>query len=194
MQMPEKPRKSSPGKWLELYGDYLYRYALRMVNHPETAEDIVQETLIAAYKGHRNYSGKSSEKTWMVGILKHKIIDHYRKKRQEYQVEDIELTADMHNSAFDQSGRWREGLSDWSHPEKALASKDFKKVLDRCIEDLPPNQAQVFALKEFSDMSGEQIRQALGISSTNNVWVMLSRARMRLQSCLEKHWFSFKNK
>ncbi len=185
-------KKSSPSQWLELYGDILYRYALRMVNHPETAEDIVQETFIAAYKGHANYSGKSTEKTWMIGILKHKVIDFYRKKKGEYQVEDIELTADLNNATFDQNGHWREGLSEWSNPEQALASKEFQQIFDECLQSLPPNLAHVFALKELSGMNGEEVRQALDISTTNNVWVMLSRARIRLQNCLDKHWFSTK--
>ncbi|WP_288054792.1 sigma factor [Methylobacter sp.] len=64
---------STPDQWLDLHGDILYRYAFVRVRVPEIAEDLVQETLLGALKANAGYAGEASERTWLIGILKHKI-------------------------------------------------------------------------------------------------------------------------
>ncbi|NIR14014.1 MAG: hypothetical protein GWN86_08695, partial [Desulfobacterales bacterium] len=69
-----------PEAWVDQYGDYLYRYAISRIHEPAVAEDLVQETLLAALQGKEGFKGRSSEKTWLTGILKYKIVDYIRKK------------------------------------------------------------------------------------------------------------------
>lgn len=181
---------SDPDNWVAAHGDYLYRYAMMRVRDPAVAEDLVQETFLAALKGRGNFSGKSSEKTWLVGILKHKLIDQVYRSRSGVQVENIELTADLSAERFDESGHWRASLAEWSDPDRALEKDEFWRVFEACVERLPPQMARLFLLKEMDGLSGEELCKALDISTTNNAWVMLSRARMRLRDCLEANWFT----
>ena len=71
--------KLDPVQWLDKYGDYLYRYALMRVRDSAIAEDILQETLLAALGASQNHAGLSSERTWLVGIMKHKVVDYFRR-------------------------------------------------------------------------------------------------------------------
>lgn len=180
---------SSPEEWVDRYGDYLYRCALVRVREPQLAEDMVQETFLAALKAHGSFEGRSSEKTWLVGILKHKIIDHFRRNARESAVEDVEAMADpndemmtwRHWSIFDRPGRWD------GNPPEAAEDAAFWKVLASCLEGVPPRLARAFVLREIEDLSTEQICKALDITPTN-LWVMLHRARARLRRCLELKW------
>src|SRR5215510_12490677 len=90
-----------PTIWLERHGDYLYRYAMLRLRDSSAAEDVVQETLLAALKSAARFAGASSERTWLVGILKHKISDWFRRQRE---------TTDSINSDeefFDKDGFWK---------------------------------------------------------------------------------------
>jgi len=179
---------SSPEQWLQTHGDVLYRFGLARVREPEVAEDLVQETLLAALKAQQNYSGKASERTWLIGILKHKMIDYFRKQtRQNTQEFDDEL---LNNDAeyFDQTGHWQIDFSSWSKPDKSVEQEQFLQVLEQCISRLPARMAQLFMLREFEDMSSDEICQLMSISSMNNFWVMLSRVRGQLRHCLDLNW------
>ena len=184
------PKTSNPDTWVEAYGDYLYRYAVLRVKDAAQAEDLVQDTFLAALRARERFKGTSSEKTWLVGILKHKIIDLLYRSHGELQVEDIERMADTTAGRFDNSGRWKTELGHWGNPEKSLEDADFWRVFTQCIENLPPNMADLFILRELNNLSGEELCNVLDISTTNNAWVMLSRARMRMRECLEAHWFN----
>ncbi len=183
---------SPPDQWVNLYGDILYRYGIARVRNIEVAEDLVQETLLAALKAQEKYAGRASEKTWLIGILKHKIIDYFRKaSREKDQVFDDSLGANEDENKedyFDQQGSWRVGFSNWSKPEKEMEQVEFIKVLQQCIDRLPDRMAQLFMLREFEDMKTEEICELLSISTMNNFWVMLSRVRMQLRGCLEINW------
>ena len=182
---------SSPDQWLPLYGDILYRYAVARVRNPDSAEDLVQETLLAALKAQENYAGQSSEQTWLIGILKHKIIDSFRKaSRQMTETFDEELMTLEKESEdfFNQKGHWQTSLSTWAKPEQAMQQEQFVNTLQECIDRLPPRMAQLFMLRELEDMSNEEIRKVMSISSLNNLWVMLSRTRVQLRHCLDINW------
>lgn len=182
---------SDPSRWLELYGDTLYRYALLRVHRPEVAEDLVQETLLAALQSRHNFAGKASEKTWLVGILKHKIIDYFRKASREIlSNSDDESLIKGSDPYFDEQGRWQIAIQAWSEPDKSLERQQFQKALADCINKLPPRLATLFFLREFDGLSSEEICKALKVSTTNNLWVMLSRMRLRLRNCLDTHWFN----
>jgi RNA polymerase sigma-70 factor (ECF subfamily) len=181
-----------PARWLQDYGDFLYRYALHRVRDRDRAEDMVQETLLAALQARAGYSGRASEKTWLTGILKHKIIDFIRKQIRETTVDDIHALSDAAlergpDDMFDSRGRWVRPPANWGHPDKALHNHQFLAAFEVCMKRLKPALAEVFALKELSDLSITDICKELGITATN-CSVMLYRARMGLRGCLDSQW------
>lgn len=185
---------SDPEKWVEEHGDYLFRCALLRVRDQVIAEDLVQETLLAALQARERFQGESSERSWMVGILKHKIIDRFRKDIREHPVEDPEeMTAlpDEHET-FDADGHWRLDRTapmDWpDHPGAVLERKQFWESLRGCLGKLPPKMAQVFTLRELDELESDAICSMLHISSSN-LCVLIHRARKQLRQCLEVNFF-----
>lgn len=177
--------KIDPERWLENYGDLLFRYAMARVGDSGVAEDLVQETLLAAWRNRGSFSGKSSESTWLVGILKHKIADHFRKQSPAL-LDDLEVDLDRF---FDEQGHWREGPRHWMEPGQILEQNQLKNSLRHCIDRLPPHYQRLFYLREVECMSAEEICNQLPATTTNNVWVMLSRMRLQLRQCLERAGF-----
>ncbi len=179
---------SKPERWLELYGDILYRYGLARVRKSEVAEDLVQETFLAALKAKDKYTGQSTEQTWLIGILKHKVIDYFRKASRENAQEFDENIVTENDDFFNQQGHWQVNLSSWSKPEKAMEQDQFFVILQQCISHLPPRMAQLFMLSEFDNMSSEEVCELMSISTMNNFWVMQSRVRVQLRHCLDINW------
>ena len=174
--------------WVEEHGDALYSYALSRLHNPASAEDVVQETFLAALRSPEGYSGKSSPCTWLIGILKHKIVDLIRKEHREQPAEEIETMEEPAEEAFDRKGHWRTKPMDWqAHPGKILEQKEFMAVLRQCLEYLPERLHRLFILRELENLDSEEICKVLEISPTN-LWVMLHRARMRLRGCLTENW------
>ncbi|MAT39399.1 MAG: RNA polymerase subunit sigma [Ectothiorhodospiraceae bacterium] len=161
------------------------------VRDPNQAEDLVQETLLAALKARKNFAGQSTVKTWLVGILKHKIIDFFRKNSREKLVDpsdnsDVEL-----NDFFDKNKQWLPNAvpNDFPNPTQAIENEEFTTALLSCLEKLPPRTAEAFSLREMEDMSSEEICNILDITP-NNFWVMMHRARIALRKCLENSWLN----
>ena len=176
----------NPVGWLEQHGDYLYAFALSRLHNQAAAEDLVQETLLSAFESYQRFSGNSSEKTWLTGILKHKIIDYYRRASREIVWETDET------DFFDESGRWRESPADWNAtPESLLERKEFQTILQKCLSDLPENLATVFTLREIQGLKTKEICEILNISP-NNLWVLLHRARLQLRQAIENKWLGRK--
>lgn len=181
---------STPEQWLDLYGDVLYRFSVTRVRDPGIAEDLVQETLLAALKAKAQYAGQASERTWLIGILKHKISDYYRKaSRENTQEYDDGLMNDEDDDFFDRQGSWQIDLTSWSKPDKSLEQEQFIGVLQGCIDRLPPRLARLFILREVDGMESQEICQTMSISTLNNFWVMMSRVRVQLRHCLDLNWF-----
>jgi RNA polymerase sigma-70 factor (ECF subfamily) len=175
--------------WLNEHGDYLYRFALSRLRNPHQAEDAVQETLLAAIKSS-GFEGESSARTWLTGILKHKIIDLQRKLIREQPLSDINDLDAFDTSMddfFDQSGHWIEKPQTVDMPEDALEQKQFLSILGNCINRLPTKLAAIFMLRDVHETDNENICKELEITATN-AWVMLYRARMGLRKCLEMNW------
>ena len=180
---------STPDQWLHLYGDILYRYSLSRVRDQNIAEDLVQETFLAALKAKENYAGQSSEQTWLIGILKHKIIDYFRKtSRENTQEYEDSIVANQQDDFFNQQEHWQVDLSSWSKPDKLMEQEQFLTTLQDCISRLPPKMAQLFILRELEDITSEEICEVMAISTLNNFWVMLSRVRVQLRHCLDINW------
>ncbi len=178
-----------PDGWLNNHGDMLFRYALSRVRDRHIAEDLVQETLLAAFQARGDYQQRSSIKTWLVGILKHKIIDHFRKSAREWSIPDGNPDGTtIEDLLFRSDGQWQQPLRDWGDPDNLLNQHQFLDILADCIEQLPARMKAVFTLREFEGLTTEELCKVLEISTTNNLWVILSRTRLRLRECLEKNW------
>jgi RNA polymerase sigma-70 factor (ECF subfamily) len=177
-------RDLDPTRWLEEHGDVLYRYALGRLRDPQTAEDLVQDTFLAALKGSDSFSGRSREQTWLIGILKHKIIDHFRKHNRMFLSEDLETREQDPGAFLDRKGEWTVGQSAWiTDPEEAYRRKEIWAHLEECLEHLSERQKQVYVLRELQDQGAEEICDALDVSASN-LWVTLHRARLQLKECL----------
>ncbi|NOQ37197.1 MAG: sigma-70 family RNA polymerase sigma factor [Methylococcaceae bacterium] len=180
-----------PENWLSDYGDLLYRYAFSRVRSEAVAEDLLQETLLAAIQGVGKFNGKSSVSSWLVGILKHKIMDYYRKSQREMPLlTDADLGEDLMSHQFDAQGNWQVDLADWLTPEASLDNEEFWKVYYQCQSRLSDTMARLFMLRVVDGVSTEDCCQILGFKTDNQLWVALSRTRMKLRQCLETHWFN----
>jgi len=175
----------NPDIWVDEYGDALFGFALARVKDRETAEDIVQETFLAAVKGLERFKGRSSIKTWLFGILKHKLIDHYRKNKSTVYAQEIIPDPDNLEAFFNTKGSWKIRPENWrTDPIKSQQNREFLDHFYRCLADLPQRTADVFSFKEIDGLSTPEICERLGITSSN-CWVILYRARMLLRRCLE---------
>jgi RNA polymerase sigma-70 factor, ECF subfamily len=184
------PAKSDPSEWVDRYGDYLFRFGMLRLRDRSTAEDLVQETFLAALKDRGSYSGNSSESTWMVGILKHKIADHYRRQAREAPLEGGDLREQPDPSSFDRSGHWTTGPADWGgNPADLYREQRFLDQFRKCLAGLSPNQANAFTLREIEGADTAEICKVLNVTETN-LWVILHRARVLLRRCLETRWIN----
>lgn len=172
---------------IEAQRPYLLRYASMELRNSDAAEDAVQETLLAALAAEASFAGRSNLRTWLTGILKHKIIDTIRRTSRERPLESLdgESTIDDLEALFDETGHWREPPQAW--PEQALQEKQFLQALEKCLAALPARTGQVFLMREHLGFDTPDICKELGITSTH-CWVLLYRARMALRECLEKGW------
>lgn len=175
--------------WLDKYGDYLYSYAFLKVKDRHIAEDMVQETLLAAIAAKNTFSGQSTIRTWLTGILKHKIIDHFRRQSRVTTIGDLVDQDDEDNLDyfFRNSGSWIEKPESFPSPESALQQQQFRTIFQRCLSGLKTRQAEIFLAREVHEMNNEEICKHFSITTTN-AWVLLHRARLALIRCLKIHW------
>jgi RNA polymerase sigma-70 factor (ECF subfamily) len=177
---------STPSDWLTLYGDYLFNFAVGQVRDVSVAEDLVQETFLAAIKAHDQFGGKSSERTWLVSILRHKIYDHLRKTCRERAVRQEPLPADV--EAGDESMLWLHDVASESQlPSRRIELAEFRAHLELALGTLPPRIAQVFQLYEIEERPNREVCAKMNISESN-LWVMLHRARKQLRAQLGAWW------
>lgn len=180
----------NPELWVDRYGDYLYRFAISRIKDPTVAEDLVQETFLAALRGLKNFKNRSAARTWLTAILKHKIVDFLRKQNREHAVEDIEIASDSDDGFFKSDGHWKIKPGKWDiNPDKIFEQREFLDILEGCLSDLPERLARAFVLREMEGLSTAELCEALDITATNS-WVMLYRARGQLRDCLEIKWFN----
>lgn len=182
---------TNPGEaiksWVELYSDNLYSWALHKTSSKETAEDLVQDTFLAAVQSFNRFKGESSPKTWLFSILNNKINDHYRNRYRKPMVDGNEFIETL----FDNDEEWKvdQRPQQWAeNTEHLLDNSDFQKTLQNCLENLPDNWYSAIQLKFIEEKNGEHICQELGITNTN-FWQILHRAKLQLRKCLEINWF-----
>lgn len=184
---------STPERWLADHGRALFKYAYSRVHDTDAAEEIVQETLLAAWRGRGGFAGKSSERTWLIGILKHRIADHWRSvRRHRRTTKSLEAlgVVDKHEGLSQQANEHHgtNTPSSWLRPDVGLEQRQFWRIIADCIAALPPSQARAFRLCELDGLETAEICQILDIAPSN-LWVMLHRARVRMREQLERRGF-----
>ncbi len=186
--MAVKKHTLNPEKWVILHADYLFNFTISRINNHEQAKDLVQDTFFAALNAKENFQGKASERTWLISILKRKIVDYYRK------INSIKGKAEIKMNFYsdgDHEGDWIEerAPTDWNAEiEKSIENEELSVVLENCINNLPEKYAMVFRMKTIQQFETEEICKELEITSSN-LWVIIHRARTQLRKCMEKNWF-----
>ena len=177
----------NPNKWIDLYSDYLFNYTISRVSDREIAQDLVQDTFLAALKSMKNFKGEASERTWLISILKRKIIDHYRKINSKKGKAEVRITYNDSES----EGDWlEERVADPfdKTAEDTLQNTELGDAIHNCLEKLPQKQADVFKMKTILGYETEVICNELNITASN-LWVIIHRARTAMADCLKQNWF-----
>lgn len=165
---------------------YLLRYASLQLRDAHAAEDVVQETLLAALAGEAGFGGRSNLRTWLTGILKHKIVDAIRRLSRE---SPVDPEGAGFEELFNERGHWAGFPPAWDNPDASLGEKQFFRALQECLDRLPAKTAQVFLMREHLGYETADICKELGVTPTH-CWVLLYRARMALRECLQMNWFA----
>ncbi|OBQ56043.1 sigma-70 family RNA polymerase sigma factor [Tamlana sp. s12] len=176
----------NPNKWIDLYSDYLFNYTISRVSDRDMAQDLVQDTFLAALKAMKNFKGEASERTWLISILKRKIIDHYRKINSNKGKAEVR----MHYKDADGDGDWlEERVADPfdKTAEDALENSELGDAIHNCLSKLPKKQADVFKMKTILNYETETICNELNITASN-LWVIIHRARTAMADCLKENW------
>lgn len=195
--MPVKPASQSahyddPSLWVDRYGDVLLRFASARVSGRDQAEDLVQETFLAAYRHRGKFDGKSGFGTWLVAILRHKIADHYRKSGQLLESTEGEPSAGP--APFRPRGKWAAPPARWVvAPDQLAENREFWTVFSECLSGLPAHLGQAFQIREMGTITVEEATKLMGITP-KNLAVRLHRARLLLRECLENKWFRSKSR
>lgn len=177
----------NPDKWVDRYADYLFNYTIVRVNDREVANDIVSETFLAGLKSMKNFKGEASERTWLISILKRKIIDHYRRVNSTKGQAEVKLGF----AGNDDEGEWlEEKVADFADrtAEDVMENEELGLAILNCLEQLNEKQAEIFKKKTIEGMETEAICNEFKITPSN-LWVIIHRARTSLAKCLEKNWF-----
>lgn len=171
---------------------YLLKFARLQLRNETWAEDAVSETVLAAIAKPQAFERRSQLKTWLVGILKHKVVDLLRVQGREVALgrgDDDDEADPLEHMAFHADGHFNELPADWGNPEQDLGNRQFLAILEACTDKLPPTQGRLFLMREWLELSSEEICKTLSLTPTN-LYVQLHRARLRLRECLELHWFA----
>jgi len=170
---------------------YLLKFARLQLRNEAWAQDAVSETLLAALEKPHAFDHRSQLKTWMVGILKHKVLDALRHYKREFCLSEPDSDADadpLEYMAFQADGHFAELPAEWGNPEAHASGRQFFEILEACANQLPPAQGRLFLMREWLELSSEEICKELNLSTTS-LYVQLHRARLRLRECLELKWF-----
>ena len=181
---------ADPGAWLARHGDAMYAYALSRVRRPEVAEDLVQEALLAALRNVDGFENRSEERTWLIGILRHKVIDHIRKKTRSKEVQEPRMGEGSGTMGlFNKRGRWDPKPADWGgDPANIYEDKEFWLIYEACRSKLPSTLAEAYILRELEGLPANEVCDVLAIT-VSNLSVRLHRARLALRGCLEARWY-----
>mgnify|MGYP006099538819 CR=1 FL=1 len=200
--MPEKIKLNEPqspdlqegsvqelSQWVEEHGDLLYRFARGRVNSHELAEDLVQITFTSALKDWTSFRRESSAKNWLMTILQHKIIDHYRKKKTKSLEDYTDGGETLTQSAIASEEMVQDKESIRLNPEEILEHEELRQTLRECLDGLPDRLRQIFVMRDIENESTENICRELNLS-VSNFSVMMYCASLLLKNCfLKKDFF-----
>ena len=190
--MPQ-PSSLNPSDWITNHREYLLNVALGKVRNSTAAEDLVQETFLAAWKARNHFEGKSSERTWLTRILLNKIADSYRSASRKPSIAISQLSgADQSDSdLFDALYLSRPGEARANSAEPAAAAEraEFLDILEQCLDNVPEQAANAFRMRELQGLSTTDIADQLNITP-NHLWVLIHRAKRSLRTQLEALWES----
>lgn len=194
MEPSSKTASLNSDQLLAEHADALFAFAKTRLRDDDAAGDAVQETFVAALQNPNAYAAAANKRAWLVGILKHKITDHFRKSQREIVASDLaapdEESDRFIDSFFDKHGHWVKGPAEWKgDPAALLRDKDFVATFQGCLGKLPDRMARVFVLREVEMVESDDTCEQLGITATN-LYAILHRARFRLRVCLEQNWFA----
>lgn len=182
--------------WVKEYSTELYSWARHKTSDKEWAEDLVQETFIAAFQSLEKFEGTSSAKTWLFSILNHKLLDYYRKKyrtRDKIESQKSDLASNqLAHTFFAEDGHWNDNESpiNWDRTTTNLMDdEDFNSAFSGCIDKLPLHWNAAVRMKYLEQRNGEEICQELEVSTTN-FWQIIHRSKIQLKKCLELNWFN----
>lgn len=178
-----------PEQWLDEHGDALFAFALARIKEPSTAEDLVQETLLAGFEAFDDFHGEASTRTWLISILKNKLIDRLRKLCREAPLDPHVVDDAEWQAKFDDSGHWVVAPAGWRDPSTVLENDALGAALMHCIARLPEHLQTLIVLRDIDGLETQELIDILNISSANNLWMMLSRGREKLRDCMDKTWF-----
>lgn len=187
--VPAASSTLDPGAWVDLHGDLLYRYALARVRRPDVAEELVQETFLAALKAQGSFQSRSTERTWLTGILRHKILDHFRARSRSLPEIEVGSHEDALAGLFDARGNWIAPPDAYAiQPESLLEREEFWAVFEGCLDRLAARAREAFVLRVLEEEEVDAICNILQVSATN-LYVILFRARTQMRHCLTLRWF-----
>jgi RNA polymerase sigma-70 factor (ECF subfamily) len=171
----------------------MLRFAILQLRDPASAEDAVQEAMLAALESADRFAERARLKTWVFSILRNKIVDIIRRRVREptCQSAEDEIDEDDLAALYLPDGHWQPAArpATWGNPEQAFENSSFWTVLDACLDGLPPATARVFMMREMLGLETGEICRELAMTA-NHCWVILHRARMSLRLCLDQKWFA----
>lgn len=178
----------NPDQWIDRYSDYLFNFTISRVSDREISKDLVQDTFFAGLKSMKNFKGEASERTWLISILKRKIIDHYRKINSKKGQADVRMS---YNSNEEEGDWLEERVADPfdKTAEDTLENDELGDAIYSCLEKLPEKQATVFKMKTIEGLETETICNELNITPSN-LWVIVHRARTAMAECMENTWYN----
>lgn len=181
-----KTNNIDPDNWVDKYSEYLFNYTISRVGDRETANDLVAETFLAGLRSMKNFKGESTERTWLVSILKRKIIDHYRRINSAKGKAEVKFTY----RDQEEGDRLEEQIADLSgrNAQQLMENEELGKAILDCLDQLNQRQAAIFKMKTLEDADTETVCNEFGITPSN-LWVIIHRTRTALAKCLEKTWF-----
>lgn len=177
--------------WVNQYSTDLFRWAKTRTSNIEVAEDLVQETFVAALSGIDKFEGRSNPRTWLLGILSNKINDFHRQNYLKKSGDSSAESSVILRTMFDENEHWREqeAPKSWNHDDNnILDDEEFTETLESCLKKLPADWRSILQLKYLNEKKGEIICQEMGITQTN-FWQIVHRAKLQMRKCLEVNWF-----
>lgn len=192
MEIIKENSKTILENWVNQFSDELFSWALYKTSSKETAEDLVQETFLAAFRKIDTFQGKSQPKTWLFSILNNKVIDYYRLSakttKQTFSISE-NSGYELSDGLFNETENWKNNDINpiWDQEEELLDNPEFNNVMQGCMEDLPQKWKFAVTSKYLTDKNADEICQELEIT-TSNYWQIVHRAKLLLKKCLEMKW------